>query len=126
LRLSSAKTEQEWAALQAARWSRAVALCGTILGLTVLAQDWPQVLHLYEAAMAPAAWIDVLEDLIREGCLSLAPTRRIEEAIVAKTTASGERKCPRDLDTLPTPSVLMSTRCGEEPRLPSQRWGRRC
>src|SRR5262249_29871930 len=92
LQLSRNKTEQWWQALTASHWSRATVFCSTVLGQSVLTQDWRQVVRLYTDRMAPAELIAGLEDLIREGVMSPLPARRIEEMVLRQTTRTGQWK----------------------------------
>src|SRR5262249_31781958 len=90
LGLPEAHTAIWWQALTAAKWSRAVALRSTVLGIAALAETAEQLDHLYRGAMGPRELIATFEDLIAEAQLSPTAARRIEEYVLRRTNRAGQ------------------------------------
>jgi hypothetical protein len=89
LGLSRQQAARWWAALQAAAWSRPVALRDIIACRAALGPAQGSQRQFVTTHISPQVLIDALEDLIQERLLPPGVARQMEEAVLARTHRIG-------------------------------------
>ena len=89
LRLDKQKCETWWRSLERAHWSRAVELWTVFVCRNALLGGQGSMSHFLTTNVSPQVLVATLEDQIKEGVLPAPVARRIEDAVLLKTHASG-------------------------------------